>query len=101
MKKRILSLLLALALVLAMTACGDSLEKKLPGTYNLGGHVLQIYSDGTYTETMHYGTGSWTFLEGNILKLTDFYGQSRTYELEDVTQEGIVLKNGSVFERRE
>lgn len=101
MKKRILSLLLALALIVSMAACGGSLQNKLPGTYNLGGHVLQIYSDGTYTETMHYGTGSWTLLEGNILKLTDFYGQSKTYELEDVTEEGIVLKNGSVFQRRE
>ena len=99
-RKGLILLLVAAVLVTCLTACGSSLEKKLPGKYDNGFHALTIYSDGTYEEYGEYGTGTWTLLEGNVLKLTDFYGRSHTYELEDVTSEGIVLANGRVWERK-
>ncbi len=99
-RKGLILLLAAALLVTCLTACGSSMEKKLPGKYHNGYHALTIYSDGTYEEKGEYGTGRWTLLEGNVLKMTDFYGESHTYELEDVTSEGIVLASGRVWERR-
>ncbi len=99
-KKGLILLLAAALLVTSLTACGSSLEKKLPGEYHNGFHKLSIYSDGTYEEYGEYGTGKWTLLEGNVLKMTDFYGRSHTYELEDVTSEGIVLASGRVWKRK-
>lgn len=55
---------------------------------------LTIYDDGTYEQAHAYGTGRWTIVNGNVLKLTDFYGSSDTYELAEVSNDTIVLKNG-------
>lgn len=33
---------------------------------------LTIYDDGTYEQAHAYGTGRWTIVNGNVLKLTDF-----------------------------
>lgn len=57
-------------------------------------NFLTIYDDGTYEQAHAYGTGRWTIVNGNVLKLTDFYGSSDTYELAEVSNDTIVLKNG-------
>lgn len=96
--KRIASLILAVVFLLCMAACGG-IKGSLPGTYDNGFHTLQIYSDGTYEESLCYGTGTWTLLDGNVLKLTDFYGESKTFDLTGVDEEGIHLESGSVWAR--
>jgi len=48
----------------------------------------------TYEQAHAYGTGRWTIVNGNVLKLTDFYGSSDTYELAEVSNDTIVLKSG-------
>lgn len=57
-------------------------------------NFLTIYDDGTYEQAHAYGTGRWTIVNGNVLKLTDFYGSSDTYELAEVSNDTIVLKSG-------
>ncbi len=98
--RQMLLLILVLALLASMTACASSLRNKIPGTYDNGYHTLDFYRDGTYEESSRYGTGKWTLLDGNVLKLTDFYGRTKTYTIKKVTSEGIVLEDGSVWERK-
>ncbi len=77
--KRVAAFLLAAVLLAScLTACGGGIESKLPGVYDNGFHQLTIYSDGTYKEELEYGTGTWTVLDGNVLKLTGFYGDTMT-----------------------
>ena len=92
-------IILAIALSASVAACSGDLKGKIPGTYDNGFDRLDFYSDGTYEESGSYGTGKWTLLDGNTLKLTDFYGETRTHEIKDVTSEGIVLESGSIWER--
>lgn len=83
-----------------LVACsGGGLEKKLPGTWKKHNEILTIYSDGTYEESGSYGTGRWTLLDGNVLKLTDFYGETETHEIEEISSQGITLKTGTVWEK--
>ena len=72
-------------------------RRKLVGAWkkeNSSETFLTIYDDGTYEQAHAYGTGRWTIVNGNVLKLTDFYGSSDTYELAEVSNDTIVLKNG-------
>ena len=87
-------------MLLTITACSGGIEDKIPGTYMTGWHsTIEFFSDGTYVEQGEYGTGKWTLLDGNVLKLTNFYGESVTHELEDVTSEGIIFKTGGSWTR--
>lgn len=97
-KRRLLGAAAALLCAAVLAACSSGLEGKLPGTYKRSGHNITFYSDGTYEEQMEYGTGQWVILDGHTLKLTDFYGSTATFELEDITDEGIHA-NGYLWER--
>lgn len=85
-----------------LSGCGSSIEKKLPGSWETSfHHTLTFYSDGTYEESSEYGTGKWTILDGDVLKLTDFYGETMTYTISKITKDTITLKSGSTWERIE
>ena len=88
------------AAIISVVMCGCSsatTEEKLVGAWkkeNSSETFLTIYDDGTYEQAHAYGTGRWTIVNGNVLKLTDFYGSSDTYELAEVSNDTIVLNNG-------
>ena len=95
-----LCLLLCLVLLVCLAACGGSnFAKSLPGTWKTAFHTLVIYSDGTYEESMVYGTGSWTILNGNVLKLTDFYGRTSTYTISSISSDSLTLADGDTWEK--
>ncbi len=88
------------ATIIAFVMCGCSAattEQKLVGAWKKetsSETFLTIYDDGTYEQAHAYGTGHWSVVNGNILKLTDFYGSSDTYELESVSNDTVVLTSG-------
>lgn len=93
----IVACLMAITLACCMAACG--MKDKIPGTYKAF-HNIEFYSDGTYTESLEYGTGTWELLDGNKLKLTNFYGEIRvTQEIEKITDEGIFFEGDGFWER--
>ncbi len=97
-------LLCALSVIMCtavLTACAGSLEDKLPGSYKVGNHIITFYSDGTYEETYEYGTGTWAILDKTMLKRTDFYGETLTHEISEITDEGVAFVNGMFWERVE
>ncbi len=97
--RRAMLLIFVVALFASMTAC-SGLKDKIPGKYDNGFDMVTFYSDGTYEDDGAYGTGTWTLLDGNVLKLTDFYGETKTYKIKDITSEGIVLESGHVWKRQ-
>lgn len=88
-------LLVAFLLAATLSACGDNVADKIPGTWTNGYSTYTFYSDGTYEESGHYGTGTWTVLDGDLLKFTNFYGESTTYPLKDVSASTITFDNGA------
>ncbi len=99
--KRVLAMCCIVVWMLGiLTACGGT-EKKLVGTWDASGygHIIELYSDKTYKEVNEYGTGKWTVLDGNTLKLTNFYGETITFEIEKVTSDAIVFTSGGEWTR--
>lgn len=97
--KRRLSLTLVVVLLLLSTACSKPLVDQLPGSWNNGLHVLTLYSDGVYEETMRYGSGSWVLLEDSVLELTDYYGNVSTYPISEISRDTLTLTSGVVWTR--
>lgn len=98
-KGKVLSGIAVFLCAVMLAACSSGLAGRLPGTYELGYGQRTFYSDGTYEETGKYGTGQWVILENHTLKLTDFYGETVTFEVSDITNQGVVCADGSIWER--
>lgn len=106
MKKRILSLALALVVCLGLSACGgNSLEKQLVGSWYRNGQTTStrdggegpnftLYSDGTCKLAKEYGTGTWAVVNDNQLKLTNFYGETETATIESIQNGRLTLDTG-------
>lgn len=106
MKTRVISLTLALALCLGLAACGGgSLEKQLIGSWYRNGQTTSnrdggkgpsftLYSDGTCEIATEYGTGTWAVVNGNQLKLTNFYGETETATIESLENGRLTLDTG-------
>lgn len=72
--KKIVSILLALCLAVAISGCSQNYEKALEGSWYLQGNsepAFTFYSDGTCTTGGANGTGSWAIVNDNQLKITE------------------------------
>lgn len=101
MKKRLICAFCGAILLLGLLAgCGSSsIKKNLPGTWNNGFHTLTFYGDGTHEEQLKYGTGTWVILDGDILKLTDFYGETKTYTITEITNNTMTVNKDWAWEK--
>lgn len=93
MKKqfRVLSIVCCVFLLILMFAgcggagapglTGNRYEKKLVGSWYFEGSdepAFVLYGDGTCEIAYEYGTGTWAVLDDNLLKLSNFYGETET-----------------------
>ena len=65
-----------------LSSCGKSKEELMSGDWYLQGDdrlSLSLYDDGTCQIRGDYGQGKWSIVDEDTLKLTDFYGETRTY----------------------
>jgi len=75
--KRILAFALCVLMLLTVfTGCGGNLEEQLVGAwYSEGGSPeFMLYDDGTCEIAHSYGSGTWAVVNGDQLKVTDYYG---------------------------
>lgn len=102
-KKRladIFTTLMALVLlVLTFVSCGkeEPYEQILLGTWYYEGDsspTLTLYSDGTCKINGEYGTGKWSIVNNNVLKLTNYYGESQTATILEVTGDSFIIEDG-------
>lgn len=102
MRKRILVLLL---LVFTLSACsvgGVSKRNLCRAWYERGysSPAFVLYDDGTCEIDGEYGGCTWSLVNGNILKLSNYYGESETGRVDRVTSSELHLSGGgssSVF----
>lgn len=85
--KRVGAIVLLLVLVLSLAGCGKSLKKQLVGSWYLEGRTepaFTFYDDGSCKIQGEYGTGKWTLVNDNQLKISNFYGETVVITIDSV-----------------
>lgn len=100
MKKKWCLLVVGCVLVLSfiLTACGGGIEKQLVGSWYSGSKTTPsfvLFDDGTCEIAGEYGTGKWAVVNGDQLKLTNFYGESEIATIISVKGGCLTLGSGS------
>ncbi len=89
-------LLIVLICIMALSACGISgnYEHQLTGTWYMEGSkeaAFVLYDDGTCEIAGEYGTGTWSVVNDNQLKLTNFYGEAETMPIVSIENNCLIL----------
>lgn len=101
--KNIIRILLTMAiLILSLSGCSgksneDDFESQLAGTWYLEGSqeaAFVLYDDGTCEIVGEYGTGTWSVVNDNQFKLTNYYGESEAATIEKIENGILVLSAG-------
>ena len=95
MKKMSNFVAMSLVLALLMTGCSGKIkEKNLLGSWYRDGREdasFILYDDGTCEIDGEYGTGTWSIVNDNQLKLTNFYGETETATIDSVKNGSLIL----------
>lgn len=104
-RKSVFFALFAFIAAVMLCGCDGGLESKLVGSWGWSESspkiAFTLYSDGTAKISNSYGTGRWNVVNDNTLKLTDFYGQTETIEIQDSNGNIIQFSNGSKMFKKE
>jgi hypothetical protein len=96
MKKMSNFVAMSLVFVLLMTGCSGKIkEKNLLGSWYRDGREdasFILYDDGTCEIDGEYGTGTWSIVNDNQLKLTNFYGETETATIDSVKNGSLILE---------
>lgn len=88
----------AAALVCAaasLTGCGQNVEKLVVGDWYLEGSDrlrFTIYDDGTVNIPTTYGTGKWSIVNKDQLKVSDFYGETFVLKIDDIDKNSMTVR---------
>lgn len=50
-----------------------------------------LYDDGTVSIPGDYGQGKWSLVNDDILKISDFYGETITFKIDDLDDQWLVV----------
>ncbi len=50
-----------------------------------------LYDDGTVTIPGSYGQGKWSLVNDDVLKISDFYGETMTLKIDDLDDQWLVV----------
>ena len=70
---------------------------------NASGNQLTLYDDGTVTIPGSYGQGKWSLVNDDVLKISDFYGETMTLKIDDLDDQWLVvyeMENGQQSEEK-
>ncbi len=97
--KKILAILLAAVLMLTGCSATPTTEELLADTWYKEGSqdmAFELYSDGTCKIANVYGTGKWSVVNDNQLKLVNYYGESQVADIAEISEGKLVISaNGS------
>ena len=85
-----------------LTGCGKNVKKLVLGDWYMSGNdyiSFSIYDDGTSKIRGDYGLGKWSVQNDELLILSDFYGQTRTYKIKDIDKKSMTAQ--LVFDEHE
>lgn len=95
MRKTKMSVIVSmLCMVILFVACGTNLGEELQGSWYREGSsksAFTLYSDGSCEIAGEYGTGTWSIVNDNQLKLTNYYGESQVAGIISVEDGCLVL----------
>lgn len=89
-------ILILLLLIGCFAGCSsqNKFEEELVASWYAEGDTepsFILYSDGSCEINNEYGTGTWTVVNDNQLKLTNFYGETQTATIVDITDGCLTL----------
>ena len=97
-RREFLRIAAAAALVCAaasLTGCGQNVEKLVVGDWYLVGSErlrFTIYDDGTVNIPGTYGTGKWSIVNKDQLKVSDFYGETFVLKIDDIDKNSMTVR---------
>lgn len=99
MRRIFVNLLLILIFMLSSVGCANknAIGVIISGSWYLEGHqeaAFVLYDDGSCEIAGEYGTGTWSIVNDNTLKLTNFYGESETASIISVEENCLTLGEG-------
>lgn len=99
MKKTTKILLMITFFLLLLAGCAEkiNLEAQLAGKWYSEGSqeaAFILYDDGTCEISGEYGTGTWSVVNDNQLKLTNFYGETETSTVVSIENNCLTLDDG-------
>lgn len=93
MKCTLRKILLFVMLMIFLAACGskkeDTLKESLAGEWYESGKEAAsfvLYADGTCEIAGEYGTGTWSIVQGNLLKINNCYGEMQSASIEKISE---------------
>lgn len=94
--KKALGILLAICLLTSLLTGCENGGKKDPmvGSWYVEGNStpqFTLYDDGTCEIKGEYGSGTWSVVNGNQLKLTNFYGEVQSAKIKNIEGERMTL----------
>ena len=92
MKHLVKIFIAAVMTALLLAGCGGNQEKLKGAWYHEGDTepMYTLYGDGSCKIANSYGTGTWS-VDGDQLKLTNYYGESAVATIEELSGEKLVL----------
>lgn len=93
-------LILLICFLFSLTACGGGKTtdtKEFCQTWYKEGNdwaSFVLYDDGTCEMSSKYGTGTWSVVNEDTLKLTDSYGDSNTWKIKSISSDCLILLSG-------
>ncbi len=93
-----LAVVVVLIIVLFSKCASGNVEDMLVGSWYTTEYdslAFVLYDDGTCKLDGEYGTGKWAVVNENKLKLSNFYGETVTPEIVDISNSELVLNYGS------
>ena len=97
-RREFLRIVATAALVCAaasLTGCGKNVEKLVVGDWYLEGSDrlrFTIYDDGTVNIPTTYGTGKWSIVNKDQLKVSDFYGETFVLKIDDIDKNSMTVR---------
>ncbi len=79
----------------SLTGCGKNVKKLVVGDWYLEGGSqlsLTLYDDGTVNIPGTYGTGTWSIVNDDQLKISDFYGETVVLKIEDIDKKSMTAR---------
>ena len=95
MKKGFKVVVLLFVFAFMLLGCSGGMKSKLMGAWYRDGSTevaFILYDDGTCEIAGEYGTGTWSLVNNNELKLTNYYGETESSPI--VSVENGCLKLG-------
>ena len=79
----------------SLTGCCQNVEKLVVGDWYLEGSErlrFTIYDDGTVNIPTTYGTGKWSIVNKDQLKVSDFYGETFVLKIDDIDKNSMTVR---------